>query len=304
MRIFDPNRLDLLNIGCGRQFHPSWTNVDLESTSPNVTQHNLLSGIPFDVARFDAVYHSHLLEHMTPEHGQSLVEECFRVLRPGGIMRIVVPDLEQITRLYLESHDQAWHGNERAKANYQWMKLELIDQMVRGQSGGLMGQYMTNPEIENPDFVTSRIGDEMSNCGPPIPADSNQADSDRENSTVQAKKPSLKERWLSRTKTARNILASRAVGWLLGKEKRAAFEEGLFRQQGEIHRWMYDRFSLKELCEASGFENVRVCTAFQSGIEDFESFQLDSLNDRARKPDSLYVECVKPRLVQQRRMAA
>ena len=40
--------MELLNLGCGTRFHPSWTNVDFVSTGNNVIAHNLLNGIPFE----------------------------------------------------------------------------------------------------------------------------------------------------------------------------------------------------------------------------------------------------------------
>jgi hypothetical protein len=74
------------------------------------------------------------------------------VLKPGGIIRIAVPDLEVIIRLYLEKLE---NGNE---ADYDWMMLELYDQEVRNRSGGEMLNYFKQDEIPNLDFVLSRIG--------------------------------------------------------------------------------------------------------------------------------------------------
>ena len=154
----------LLNIGCGRRYHRAWTNIDLESFDEEVDQHDITQGLPYGENRFDAVYHSHVLEHLDPRDGEQLLSECFRVLRPGGILRVVVPNLEQIAILYLGYHKKAWEGDEQAAINYNWMKLELLDQLVRSQSGGAMGRYMAGDEIKNSGFVRSRVGDEFSRC--------------------------------------------------------------------------------------------------------------------------------------------
>ena len=271
----------LLNVGCGRRYDRRWVNLDLASRDASVVQYNINKGIPFADGVFDAVYHSHVLEHLKPDQGERLLQECYRVLAPGGVLRIVVPDLETIARLYLQKHQQAWSGDEDAAVDFNWMKMELLDQLVRDQSGGRMGPYMASSEIQNSDFVRQRVGDEFSLC---------QASTKIE----VVRKPSLMLRFRGATRAFRERWARRCVRWLLGRKKAAALREGLFRGQGEIHRWMYDRYSLRQLCQKYGFENFEVCTAFDSQIEDYVQYQLDASEDMIRKPDSLFVECVKP----------
>jgi hypothetical protein len=68
-----------------------------------------------------------------------------------------------------------------------------------------------------------------------------------------------------------------------------------FRAGGEVHRWMYDRQSLRRLLHATGFEGEAVCRADESRIPEFARFHLDADEDeRVRKPDSLFFEASKP----------
>ena len=67
---------------------------------------------------------------------------------------------------------------------------------------------------------------------------------------------------------------------------------------------MYDRFSLRELCEQSGFEGFQVKQADESQIDRFVDFQLDSYQGEVRKPDSIFVEATKAKLVTAIRQAA
>ncbi|MGI9239967.1 MAG: class I SAM-dependent methyltransferase, partial [Verrucomicrobiales bacterium] len=67
----------------------------------------------------------------------------------------------------------------------------------------------------------------------------------------------------------------------------------LFRAEGEVHRWMYDRFSLSHLLLESGFEAPRAVGFEESAIEGFAGFELDSYKGEPRKPDSLYMEATK-----------
>jgi predicted SAM-dependent methyltransferase len=273
----------LLNIGCGRHYDRRWVNLDLESKDPSVQIHNVTEGVPFSDSEFDVVYHSHVLEHLKPELGEELIVECFRVLKPGGILRIVVPDLERIAQLYLTTHERAWLNEQEAQTDFDWMKLELLDQLVREHSGGRMGRYMASQEIKNSEFVRWRVGNEYEICRG---LDSKSPPADGPNA------------WITRiarsTHNFRETIARQAVRWLLGRQAEAALDEGLFRSKGEIHRWMYDRYSLRRLCLSKGFVDFRVCTANESRIEEFESFQLDTVGDQVRKPDSLFVECLKP----------
>ena len=79
----------------------------------------------------------------------------------------------------------------------------------------------------------------------------------------------------------------------LGPRGASAVREGLFRDGGEVHEWMYDRFSLVRLLRRHGFTEVRPASAFESRIPRFEQFDLDVKDGRVRKPDSLFVEGTK-----------
>jgi len=69
--------------------------------SSDILIHDIRKPLPFRDNSADAVYASHVLEHLYREQGQQLARECFRVLAPGGIVRLVVPDLNAIVREYL-----------------------------------------------------------------------------------------------------------------------------------------------------------------------------------------------------------
>ncbi len=274
----------LLNIGCGSTFHPAWRNLDLVPADSQVEAFDISRGLPCPDASLDAVYHSHVLEHLDVEEGRRLIGECFRVLRPGGILRVVVPDLEQIARLYLELHQQAWQGDGTAREKYEWIKLELLDQLVRSRSGGRMGQFMAGLEDDRAGFVRSRVGVEYQVCKASLPAVEPPASPA---ARPRPSKPSAKPSFRSR-------LARWVVKKLEGPRKARLFDEASFRANGEIHRWMYDRVSLRDLCESAGFGGFQVCSASHSRIAGFDHYNLDVRDGEIRKPDSLFVECVRP----------
>jgi predicted SAM-dependent methyltransferase len=65
--------------------------------------HDLTKPLPFPEHSFSAVYASHVLEHLYLADAQRLLEECHRVLRSGGVIRVVVPDLRSMAITYIEN---------------------------------------------------------------------------------------------------------------------------------------------------------------------------------------------------------
>lgn len=275
-----PQFLKLVNVGCGHTFHPEWLNFDVVPTAAAVKRWDLRRGLPFAEGEVDAIYSSHVLEHLSCQEAEKFLRDAWRVLKPGGILRIVVPDLEQTTRAYLAELDALREGKQTDSANYDWLKLELLDQLVRHHSGGAMGTYLLNPNIPNPDFVRSRIGQEA------------------ENFFKIAQQPQTTNRFLKKIlkplRYPRELLAKILIWPILGKRGLDALSVGLFRLSGEAHLWMYDSYSLKVLIEACGFQDCRAVSAFESLIPEFSRYNLDVVDGQVRKPDSLFMEAVKP----------
>jgi predicted SAM-dependent methyltransferase len=269
----------LVNIGCGATWHPAWMNLDVRPLSPHVQSWDVSQGLPFGSEQVEACYASHVLEHFTREQARVLLLECMRVLRPGGIVRLAVPDLEAMTREYLRVLAQAEAGDEAAVEQYNWIMLELLDQLVRDRSGGEMEQYLRRKAVNNAEYVVARIGPEaMKYMGV-------EAESNGSNTSSLGVKSMI-------SKMARRIRSMGSHAGLHGTQE--ALRIGHFRLSGECHRWMYDRFSLKQLLEQCGFSGIRTCSAFESGIAGFSSFGLDVVNGKVRKPDSLFMEAIKP----------
>ncbi len=290
--------MNLLNIGCGGHFHEAWTNVDLVSTSPHVRAYDLRKGLPYTTGSFDACYTSHVLEHLAPDHARASVQEQFRVLRSGGIIRTVVPDLEDKAREYLATLEAVTGGiigaeasvKANSEANYDWMVFELLDQTVRTKVGGAMGAYLLNPAIPNAQYIIDRLGDEAEDW----------LNLAHGNVAQQSLITKIFGKILSKklpflVQKARLKTAELAVSIIAGSEAKSAFTEGVFRNSGEIHRWMYDRFSLGRLLREAGFTDIRVCAFNESRIPEFTSYLLDGTPEgRIRKADSLFMEAVKP----------
>ena len=253
----------LLNLGCGASFHPDWLNVDLVAADPSVLVHNLREPLPFGDQSFAAVYHSHVLEHLPRERALPFIRECYRVLRAGGFLRVAVPDLERIATLYLENLRGALAGDPKCQQRYEWTVIELLDQLTRQHAdGGEMFRYLCREPVPALDFVVERFGYEVTSKLEGIRA-------------------------YVRAGLTPEKLEARRAAW-------GAEAVGRFRTSGEVHLWMYDRYSLRLLLEAAGFRDIQVTPAHISRIPDFHQYGLDVMPDGSiRKPDSLFMEARK-----------
>jgi predicted SAM-dependent methyltransferase len=89
-----------LQIGTGVNRLPGWLNTDLQPHDKGIAYLNATKRFPFDDDTFDAIFSEHMLEHITYEQGGFMLRECWRVLKPGGWIRIVTPDLKALLALY------------------------------------------------------------------------------------------------------------------------------------------------------------------------------------------------------------
>lgn len=121
-----------LNIGCGDVQPDGWTNIDNSNRAwltvklpwidkalvacgalspscygPKVNTSNLLKRWPFADGSVQAIYGGDFYEHFTREQANHLTAEAFRVLAPGGVLRLRVPDGELMWRNYLKAVDAA-----------------------------------------------------------------------------------------------------------------------------------------------------------------------------------------------------
>lgn len=153
-----------LHLGCGLTAPDDWLNVDGSlqvvfaqrpslkralvrlgvyprsqaaiSWPTNVLRLDLRKQLPFPEQRFGAVYSSHTFEHLFQDEALALARECYRVLRSGGVCRIVVPDLAAAIQKYLKESSQCIEADSAADKS--------IDELLvhpRAPKAGLLGLY-------------------------------------------------------------------------------------------------------------------------------------------------------------------
>jgi len=266
-----------LNFGCGKRFSEQWINIDFDSDSPAVQRVNLLTGFPFPDDTFDAVYSSHVLEHFDRAAGSFLLRESKRVLKPGGLLRIVVPDLEASCAEYLRIL-RLPDGPEKRRL-YPWIMIELLDQMVRMKPGGEMGSFkqsaMNGEDDDLKEYIRMRTGSAPRNS--------------LASSGLRTKLRAITFRKLS---TKLHYWYLKTVSLLIPPALRSMVFVGT--DIGERHRWMYDEYGLKLLFKEADFKHVTRLSFDHSQIPQFNSYCLDCEPDgQPYKRNSIYLEGIK-----------
>lgn len=93
-----------LHIGCGTVYKSGWINIDNNSDNNILNldfRWDLRKSLPFKDNSVDFIFNEHFLEHLTVEEGQKAIKDFYRILKPGGVLRIAMPDLENTIKTYL-----------------------------------------------------------------------------------------------------------------------------------------------------------------------------------------------------------
>lgn len=139
----------------------------------------------------------------------------------------------------------------------QWLLTELFDQMTRDFSGGNMQMMIDSANPSQANFIRKRVG--LSETQSP-------------------------------TKST-NIIIRLLGGKIISKLTPKSLQIGKFRQSGEVHRWLYDSYSLSNLLKKTGFSRAGVTTYQNSRYKDFAKYDLEITPAGLEyKPDSLYIE--------------
>lgn len=254
-----------LNLGCGARWRTGWVNIDFTSDSKHILQHDMLKGLPCDDDSCAAVYHAHLIERLSRKDTRSFLSECYRVLRPGGIIRVAFPDLGKMARDYVRLLDELQGGNKTVADDYEWVLLTMLDQMTRNVPGGQVAEYFMKEHVANDQFTAKYTGKSFSD-------------------TLRR---TGRQAFLSGQQSEYEALES-----LPHQVK--MMKIGKFRLSRENRQWVYDAYSLTELLSQIGFSDIAIQDAFTSRIPGWTDCNLDTEPDGSIfRPESAYIEASK-----------
>jgi len=96
-----------LQLGSAGNVMEGWLITSLRPRSADIAFLDVTEPFPFDDSVFDYVLSEHLIEHLPFNDGMFMLSECFRVLKPGGRMRLSTPDLAMVAGLVSQGEKSA-----------------------------------------------------------------------------------------------------------------------------------------------------------------------------------------------------
>jgi predicted SAM-dependent methyltransferase len=96
-----------LHLGCGKRYIPKFIHVDLLDL-PHINYQESVDNLSiFRDDTIDLIYACHVLEHFPRADVARVLAEWYRVLKPGGVLRLAVPGFEEIVAIYQKYHDMS-----------------------------------------------------------------------------------------------------------------------------------------------------------------------------------------------------
>lgn len=95
-----------INFGSGHWKFEGWVNVDLDFESQPDVCVNLGASLPFRDGVADYLHTEDFVDQLPLEQAYEFFRECHRILRPGGVLRVLTPDMEKLARLYLDDPER------------------------------------------------------------------------------------------------------------------------------------------------------------------------------------------------------
>ncbi|MFZ2957920.1 MAG: methyltransferase domain-containing protein [Candidatus Ozemobacteraceae bacterium] len=105
----DKDKKNYINLGSGAESLKGFINIDFFSIRKRGVDYaaDLRYPLLIDEAVIDGIFCEHTMEHLTYAQVDQLMGECFRILKPGGTLRIIVPDVSTFAENYVQNN-QTW----------------------------------------------------------------------------------------------------------------------------------------------------------------------------------------------------
>ena len=104
-KYLDSHKFRMLNLGAGPNRKAGWLTADAFKPQADIYM-NVCRRFPFSDNAFDVIYSEHMLEHIHVDKVRRLLQEIYRVLKPGATFRVTVPDLEIHAKNYVAGNSQ------------------------------------------------------------------------------------------------------------------------------------------------------------------------------------------------------
>lgn len=94
-----------LHLGCGKRYLPGFIHVDVDD-HPHLDYRHAIERLPmFGDGTAELIYCCHALEYFDRAQALEVLREWRRVLEPGGVLRMAVPDFGALAAIYAQTGD-------------------------------------------------------------------------------------------------------------------------------------------------------------------------------------------------------
>lgn len=173
-RMFPVNpQCHYLNIGGGNWYFPKWENVDLYADDAFIDYKidlRLKKKIPLKDSCAGVIYSSHVFEHMLDEECLFLLRECHRVLKPKGILRISVPDMDKAFQAYFINNER-FFDDGGVRCCGESIERKIVNFFASYKKNGYNGGPIVSPEVVSEKVKTSDKYEFVKWCRSIIPHD-------------------------------------------------------------------------------------------------------------------------------------
>ena len=98
-KYINQNKVLKLHIGSGKNVIKDWLNCDISPLSFKVVFADVRNKFLINDNVIDYIFSEHMIEHINYKDGLKMLTECYRVLKPGGKIRITTPDLNTLIEI-------------------------------------------------------------------------------------------------------------------------------------------------------------------------------------------------------------
>ena len=148
-----------LNVGSNAVLMDGWINMDIENIE-GVVQHDATTKFPYEDNSVDFIFSEHFIEHLVLNDGVFFFSECYRILKPGGVVRTSTFDIDN---LMINLHKDKWDeykmwlydGQFKDRDRIEFLNMAIYD-------GGNVHKYMYNPDemirlLKKAEFSTFNV---------------------------------------------------------------------------------------------------------------------------------------------------
>lgn len=131
-----------LHLGCGTNILKGWLNTDINAHD-SVMYLDASEPFPLKDDTLDYIFSEHMFEHLSYESGKAMLKECYRTLKPNGVLRLTMPTLDFLIKLYNAPNNDIYQQYAR------WSLKQYAPQMY----ADFIREYINMPPLVVNNFM-------------------------------------------------------------------------------------------------------------------------------------------------------